>query len=238
MRIIVNIEFFRKFQPCVDLFILKFFIVETYSLQMDNQVIWNFGNITTFGNICLLITTITLITWNYFSFDKFTKRLVDVSETFYLQWKRVEILKSLVYSFAVWTYCLVACLSTENVFNDIFEWSWFQGSLYSVEEEVEKFLGILLNWNVDWHSIEIFPGKTEFIRIVILTLSEFKIGKECLKLMEDVIINLLRSFFGETFRLTIISHQNQTSERLSHEKLLNHRDHVADTTQISDSCIS
>lgn len=56
--------------------------------------------------------------------------------------------------------------------------------------------------------------------------------------MEDVVIELLASSFCQAFGLSIIGHQHERSEGLSHEELLQHSDHVADAAEIADTSVA
>ena len=89
---------------------------------------------------------------------------------------------------------------------------------------------VLLDGNVDGLSFEIFEGKAELIGIVLTLFCELEVGKHVLKLMEEVVIHLLGPFLNQALGLTIISHQNQTAEALSHKELLHHGDHIADAS--------
>lgn len=99
-------------------------------------------------------------------------------------------------------------------------------------------MSILLYGDIDRLSLKILEGEAKLVRSVVLFFGEFEIGEHSLKLMENIVIYLFTRSFGEALWLSVVCHQNERSKRLSHEELLKHRNHVTNTSQISNACIA
>ena len=56
--------------------------------------------------------------------------------------------------------------------------------------------------------------------------------------MKNIIVYFFQSLLNQTFWLLVIGHQHQISERSCHVELLDHRKHIANTSEIPNSSIS
>lgn len=121
----VDIQLLREFPTRVHFFILKAVIVETHTLQMNDEVIRRLLKEGSFGDIAFIFACIALIIRYDFACDILIERLVDIFKPFDFQREWVEILRSLFNCTASWACCLAASLSTENILEYILERSVF-----------------------------------------------------------------------------------------------------------------
>jgi hypothetical protein len=109
--------------------------------------------------------------------------------------------------------------------------------LQLIEDHVQELLGILLHTYIHWVAVEVFEAEAKLIRVIFLPFSELQICKHALELMQKIIVDFLEATLNEVLWLLIVGHQEQVPEGFGHVELLNHGDHVTDTTKVSYACI-
>lgn len=112
---------------------------------MDDEIIGNFCQESALCHISFLLAGITLVIRDDLSIDELFEGLFDVLVSFDFQRKWVEGLESFIDCLAVGADSLVACLTSEDIFKDSFERSWLERCFDLVEEQIQEFLGILLD---------------------------------------------------------------------------------------------
>lgn len=112
---------------------------------MDDEIIGDLCQKSALCHISLLFAGIALVIRDDLSIDELFEGLFDVLVSFDFQRKWVEGLESFVDCLAVGADSLVACLTSEDIFKDSFERSWFERCFDLVEEQIQEFLGILLD---------------------------------------------------------------------------------------------
>lgn len=133
---------------------------------------------------------------------------------------------------------MAAGSTPENILENFAERGVLERSLHLVEEDVEEFLGVLLHRHVHRKPVKVLEGKAEVVGVVVLLFSELEVGKHVLELMEQVVVDFLAASLDQALRLFVVSHHNEVSEGSCHVELLNHRDHVADATQVPEPGIT
>jgi hypothetical protein len=124
-------------------------------------------------------------------------------------------------------------MAFKHIIDQILLWGWFKLGLYPIEETIGEFLGIALDSYVCWLTAIILISKTEFKRIVGLSLCQFHKSKHFLELVEQVIIDHLVFILDNFLIFCVDGFQNIIPKLRYHKELLHHANHVADGSQIS-----
>ena len=188
--VVIHIEVIRELPTRVDFLVLEFVIVETDSLEVDNEVVGEIREEGALDGICFLFARVAHVVRDDFSLDELLEGLVVVLESFDVEGYVEVVFLALLDVLAVGADELVAAGATVDGLQHLFEWCSPESFFKSVEEHVEELLGVLLDGYVDRVAVEIFEGETELVGIVLLPLCEFEIGEHGLELMEDVVIDL------------------------------------------------
>ena len=138
----------------------------------------------------------------------------------------MEILFDLFSFFTIMAFKDVCSFSCVKVLNQVSQRMFFNTFLQSVKEHGYEFLNILLHHYINWLSKR-FVSNTKSTWWKVLSCSVFKVGKNSLYLMKQVIVNFFSFSIKTPFSLSfIISSQNQVSKSFIHKKLLYHTVHV------------
>lgn len=57
------------------------------------------------------------------------------------------------------------------------ERGFFECRFNSIKKDIEEFLRVLLNRDINWLPFKVLKGETELVRGVILSLCQLKVGK-------------------------------------------------------------
>lgn len=188
-RVVIDVEQMWELPSAIHFLILEFVVIEHYSLQMHDEIVWKARQQAPLSRVALFTTGIALVIWYRLSFNEFFKWLIDIFPPFDLKWQVIKCFLSLFDVFALWTGELSAWSTTIDTIEYLSEGSTWYASLQLVKYHVQELLSILLDADVDRVTLEIFKGKTELIRVKLLFFSQFKVGKHVLELMQQVIVN-------------------------------------------------
>jgi hypothetical protein len=112
-------------------------------------------------------------------------------------------------------------------------WCTFEGSLESIEQEIQELLGIFLLGRVGRATVELFEGKAELPRVVVLSFGELEVGHELLQLVQHVVVDGVSFVLLNIVGLIVIDAKEIVPESSNIKELLKHRVHVANATQVS-----
>ena len=136
---------------------------------MHNQHVRRVRQELSLRDVDLLVAAIALIVLNGLTFDHLAKTVVYASAILDLQRQVVEHFKLILDLAARLANQLRALIALKDIFEEISLAGGLQQGLESVEEEVEKLLGVLLLADLGWCAINVLESKAQLLWVICMS---------------------------------------------------------------------